>query len=104
MAHKHRPGFVIPVNNISKPIARLAGRIGLRWRLNALRNSYISYRTVLEKNLAAIALDAGTSPATIRSNYLNLVPQEDARAWWKIMPPKHGNIIDLAELKVPAVA
>ncbi|MGO8677044.1 MAG: tyrosine-type recombinase/integrase [Limisphaerales bacterium] len=94
---KSRPGFLVPVNNMSKPQARLSAKTGIEWKTNALRNTYISSRAVLEKNLAVIAFDCGTSPGTIRSNYLHLLPVKDARAWWRIVPPAHGCVVDLAE-------
>lgn len=104
LAVANREGFLVPVNGISKNMARLTAKTGVEWKHNALRNTYISSRAVLEKNLAGIAFDTGTSPGTIRSNYLHLLPVNDARAWWKIMPPKHVNVVDLPEQKVPAVA
>ena len=100
----HRHGYLIPVNGISKNMARLTAKTGVEWKHNGLRNTYLSSRAVLEKNLAAIAFDAGTSPATIRTNYLHLVPQKDARAWFKITPPRRANVIDLPEQEAPAVA
>ena len=100
----HRQGYLVPVNGVSKNMARLTAKTGVEWKHNGLRNTYLSSRAVLEKNLAAIAFDAGTSPSTIRSNYLHLVPQKDARAWFKIMPPRRANVIDLPEQEAPAVA
>ena len=65
----HRQGYLVPVNGVSKNMARLTAKTGVEWKHNGLRNTYLSSRAVLEKNLAAIAFDAGTSPSTIRSNY-----------------------------------
>ena len=97
LAVANRQGYLIPVNNVSKNITRLTAKTGVEWKHNGLRNTYVSSRSVLEKNLAAIAFDAGTSPSTIRSNYLHLVPQKDARAWFKIMPPAPRNVISITE-------
>jgi integrase len=90
-----REGYVVPVNNLSKPIARFCQKIGFEWKRNALRNTYISTRVTLEKKLSDIAEDAGNSPDEIKASYLHLMSKNDARAWWKIMPPKQANVIEL---------
>lgn len=61
-------------------------RAGVARKPNALRHSYISYRVAETKNVAEVALEAGNSPKMIFSNYRELVTDEDAKAWFAIMP------------------
>jgi integrase len=60
---------------------------GLRpWPQNALRHSAISYRVALERDLAKIAYECGTSPAVIQRHYNGLASPKAARAFFKIWP------------------
>jgi integrase len=66
----------------------LAKRAGIKWKRNGLRHSYITYRMAIEKNAAAIATDAGNSPAMINANYRAPALEKDAREWFGILPAK----------------
>lgn len=47
----------------------LGMRIGLKWKRNALRHSYISYRLALVPDTARVALECGNSPNVIFAHY-----------------------------------
>jgi integrase len=61
--------------------------IGLTWRRNALRHSYISYRLALVPDTARVALECGNSPDMIFKHYRELVLPAQAEQWFKILPP-----------------
>jgi len=68
----------------------------VKWQVNALRHSFISYRVAESKDMAATALEAGNSPKVIFQNYRELVTPAEAKAWFGIMPPKQAkNIIEM---------
>lgn len=71
---------------LSKAWTNLAKAVGVTYKRNAMRNSYISYRTAQTKNLAQVALESGNSPQTIQENYLELVTEADAKRWFTISP------------------
>jgi integrase len=52
----------------------------VKWRHNALRHSFISYRVAQVQNVAQVALEAGNSPQTIFSNRaIQLTPVPSTR-------------------------
>jgi len=52
-----------------------------------LRHSFISYRIAKVKNANEVALEAGNSPAVIFKHYRELATEEQADAWFAIVPP-----------------
>ncbi len=67
-----------------------------RWPQNALRDSYASYRLAQTKDAAAVALALGNSPAKLFTNYLDLVEEHEAQAWFAISPKRPKNVIAMA--------
>ena len=57
-----------------------------KWKHNALRHSFISYRVAEVKNVAEVSLEAGNSPQMIFKHYRELVRPEAAKAWFGLMP------------------
>ncbi len=51
-----------------------------------LRDSFISYRIAIVKSTDQVALEAGNSPAIIFKNYRELASDDEAAAWFNIMP------------------
>jgi integrase len=103
--HAQPSGRVVPFDNMSKQIGWLVEdtNAGLRkaaekagkdpekvkpvkWKKNALRHSFISYRVAEVQNGAQVALEAGNSPQVVFSNYRELVRPADAKAWFSIVP------------------
>jgi len=79
-------------------LAKLAGLP--RWKKNALRHSFCSYRTAKIQNVNQVALEAGNSVQMIFQHYRNAVKPADAEKWFGVMPdPAAVNII-----RFPAVA
>lgn len=81
-----RQGKVIPGPKTSIAATDLAKTMGIRWRHNGLRHSYISYRIAEIKDAAKVALKAGNSPDIIFKHYRELVTEQDAREWFSIIP------------------
>lgn len=76
---------------------RLAKKSGIKWKQNAPRHSYISYRLVRGDAIAAVAGDAGNSPGVINSNYKALrfddgsfIAEGHAKAWFAMAVPTAG--------------
>ena len=67
---------------------REAGESEVRWKKNALRHSFISYRVAQIQNVAQVALEAGNSPQMIFKHYRELVRPKEAEAWFNIVPEK----------------
>ena len=70
----HRKGKVTPNPKIAGSATDLAKKLGIPWRHNGLRHSYISYRIAQIKDAAKVALEAGNSPDIILSTTGNWSP------------------------------
>ena len=68
-----------------------------RWKRNALRHSFISYRLAVLKDVAAVALAAGNSPTMIFRNYRALVTENEGKTWFSIAPAVDSNIVLLTQ-------
>jgi hypothetical protein len=65
-----------------------ARKAGLKWRENALRHSFVSYRLADLQDVARVALEAGNSPAMIFKHYGELVRPADGARWFQIRPDR----------------
>jgi integrase len=79
-------GFVVPSAEIYRKVTALARKLKIEWPHNVLRHSYISYRIAKIKNAQEVALEAGNSPAIIFKHYRELATEEQADAWFGILP------------------
>jgi len=101
--HAKDDGRVVPFDSINKQIGWLvedtnkvlkeaASEAGkdpekaklVKWKKNALRHSYISYRVAETQDVAKVALEAGNSPQMIFQHYRELVRPDAAKEWFGI--------------------
>lgn len=92
---RRESGPVCPVKDSNWQLKDIASAAGVKWKHNALRHSFISYRVAAVQDVAKIALEAGNSPQVIFSNYRELVRPDQAAAWFAIFPPTVENIVPL---------
>ena len=69
-----------------KRMAALATAAGVRWKRNALRHSFGSYRMEATKNEGQVALEMGNSPAVVKAHYHEIVRATDASTYWSLRP------------------
>jgi integrase len=96
LAPCHREtGKLVAFEKMSGKLKKLTEKesVGFKWKRNALRHSFISYRVAQTQNVAQTALEAGNSPQIIFSNYRELVKPADAVKWFAIEPETPANII-----------
>lgn len=79
----------------SDAIKRLAERAGVKWKRNALRHSFISYRVAQTQNIPQVSLEAGNSVQMINRHYRELVTSDEATAWFGIMPTRSKKVVTL---------
>lgn len=58
----------------------------IKWKHNALRHSFISYRVAETQSMNQVALEAGTSVKKIVAHYRELVTPKEAKEWFGILP------------------
>ena len=69
---------------------------GVKWKSNALRHSFISYRLAEIQNAAQVSLEAGNSPGMVFAFYRELVKPADAVKWFAVSPEQAENVLTLA--------
>ena len=77
-----------PIFNIDprKRIAKVVKASGVKWKRNALRHSFGSYRMEQTKNEGQVALEMGNSPKVVKDHYFEIVDEQAARDYWNIKP------------------
>jgi hypothetical protein len=70
---------------------------GAKWKRNALRHSFGSYRMVQTKNEGQVALEMGNSPKVVKDHYFEIVDERAANEYWSIKSPR-------ADRKIVAIA
>jgi hypothetical protein len=71
-------------NSLYHAWLRVAKDAGVAYKKNAFRNSFISYRLALTKDINSVAYESGNSPQMIRKYYLGLVTAEAAQEWFSL--------------------
>jgi integrase len=72
-----------------------AKKSGMKWRTNALRHSWVSYRLARIHDTSKVAMEAGNSPDMIFRNYRELVKESAAETWFNILPPNNERIFSI---------
>jgi hypothetical protein len=60
----------------------------MKWKRNALRHSFISYKLALMPDTARVAMECGNSPDVIFAHYRELVAPQQASEWFNVFPPQ----------------
>jgi integrase len=76
-------------------IRNAASDAKIKWKHNALRHSFISYRLAEIQDVNRVALEAGTSPQMIFRHYRELATPAQARTWFSIVPAAATNIVPI---------
>lgn len=97
--YRERTGKVWGLSAHSFIPERVAGArtAKVKWRSNALRHSFISYRVAQTQNVNQTALEAGNSAQVIFSNYRQLATPAQAAAWFAIRPEAPANVLPLSQ-------
>lgn len=61
-------------------------RAGIKWKNNALRHSYATYRMAVMGDAAKTSLEMGNSPNIVFKHYRELVISEQAISYWSVIP------------------
>jgi len=68
----------------------------VKWKANALRHSYASYRFAQIGDAGRVAGELGNSAAVVHRHYRELVKPADAVKWFSVKPEAPANVISLA--------
>jgi integrase len=78
-----------------RAMRRAADDAKIKWKHNALRHSFISYRLAQIQDVNRVALEAGNSPQMIFRHYRELATPEQARTWFAIAPQAPSNVVPI---------
>lgn len=85
--YRKKKGPIAPEGvRLSNYVRRLKVVSGGEWKPDALRHSFASYRLALEKDMAALALEMGNSPAMIFRHYLDVKHTDEATQYFSLRP------------------
>jgi integrase len=70
----------------------------VRWKANALRHSYASYRFAQTGDAGRVAGEIGNSAAVVHRHYRELVKPADAERWFALKPESPANVTALPAL------
>ncbi len=86
-------GFSVAQRNTAKAA-------GVKWKKNALRHSYASYRFAQTADAGRVAGELGNSAAIVHRHYRELVKLADAEKWFAVKPEGDAaNIMSMACIK-----
>ena len=71
---------------LTSAMLKTAKRAGLKWKRNALRHSYATYRFAQITNAGQVAGEMGNSAAMVYRHYRELVAPSEAAHWFDILP------------------
>jgi integrase len=84
MPYFTKSGPVVQFKNLPKQLGWLAKDAGIKWKKNALRHSFCSYRLAIVQDSAKVAYEAGNSSDIIFRHYHQLVRPAAAKSWFAI--------------------
>ncbi len=81
----------------------IAAKPRVKWKQNALRHSYASYRFALTNAAGRVAGECGNSAAVIHRHYRELVKLADAERWFAVKPDgEAANVVTMPRETVAA--
>lgn len=83
---KPASGRIVPNANMNNRMIPLSRRAGIKWKQNASRHSFASYRLADVKNVHQVAEEMGNSPLVIKKRYFQAVTKAEAAKFWAIRP------------------
>lgn len=67
----------------------------VKWRANALRHSYASYRFAQISDAGRVAGELGNTAAVVHRHYRELVKPDEAEKWFNVRPEAPANVVTL---------
>jgi integrase len=74
----------------------ISAKPALKWKTNALRHSFASYRFAKLGDAGRVAAELGNSAAVVHRHYRELVKPAEAAKWFGVKPKRAANIISIS--------
>lgn len=95
--HAQPSGPVCAYKNLSNQYEKLASKVRVEWKRNALRHSFVSYRVADMDNIPQVAMESGHTVRELQTDYLRVVDKEAAKTWFALMPTAPINVVPMLE-------
>jgi integrase len=95
-------GLVCVYKNLSNQYLKAASKLGVTWRRNGLRHSFVSYRTADVENIPQVAMESGHTVKELQTDYLEVVDKDAAKLWFSLCPAAPTNIVTMPSPASPA--
>lgn len=79
----------------ANPQNRIKAQKPVKWKANALRHSYASYRFAQTGDAGRVAGELGNSATVVHRHYRELVKPADAEVWFNIRPEAPANVLTM---------
>jgi hypothetical protein len=76
-------------------LSNAANNAEIKWKQNALRHSFITYRLAEIQDVNRVALEAGNSPQMIFRHYRELATPQQAKTWFATAPEQAPNVVPM---------
>ena len=93
-----------PPNNLQEARDVCVKAAGVKWKTNACRHSFASYRMAETMDAGKVALEMGNSPAMIFKHYRELVKPAAAKSWFAVAPVTDEKILAAPTFAAAATA
>jgi integrase len=93
--YRAKSGLIFVSEHAADRSIEQAKALGIEWPNNVLRHSYATYRLAQCQDAARVALEMGNSPQMLFRNYRELADEEDAAAWFGIVPTPAANVVPI---------
>jgi len=93
--YKHQPAVAAATEVKTDPANNIAAQRPVKWKANALRHSYASYRFAQIGDAGRVAGELGNSAAVVHRHYRELVKPADAVKWFAVAPERPANVTTL---------
>jgi integrase len=93
--YRAKSGLIFVSEHAADRSIEQAKAAGIEWPNNVLRHSYATYRLAQCQDAARVALEMGNSPQMLFRNYRELADEQDAAAWFGIVPTTAANVVPI---------
>ena len=94
--YKQQPGVAAATAVEADAENNIAAQKPVKWKANALRHSYASYRFAQTGDAGRVAGELGNSAKVVHKHYRELVRPVDAQRWFNVKPEAPANVLTLA--------
>lgn len=95
--YKAKTGKIATGVRVEDRLRELFDAQGIDRKENGFRDTFISCRAAVIKDLPRVSMEANNSVEMVRSKYLEAVTESEGQAWFAVMPKRPANIVPISK-------